>query len=90
VITRLAHPGDLPGFLRLAGEVEQWFGPMVDDDGFRTAVMRNIGRGTSLVVDAHQGPELLGGLLFGGASRSIRSAGLSWLNKHVGRVSDGR
>jgi hypothetical protein len=33
---------------------------MVDDDGFRTAVMRNIGRGTSLVVDAHQGPELLG------------------------------
>jgi hypothetical protein len=60
VITRLARPEDLPGFLRLAGEVEQRFGPMVDDDGFRTAVMRNIGRGTAL-VDDHQGSGLLGG-----------------------------
>ena len=41
---------------------------MVDDDGFQTAVMRNIGRGTALVVDAHQGSGLLGGLLFGGTS----------------------
>jgi GNAT superfamily N-acetyltransferase len=41
---------------------------MVDDDSFQTAVMRNIGRGTALVIDAHQRPGLLGGLLFGGAS----------------------
>ena len=68
VITRLAHPEDLPGLLQLAGEVEQWFGPMVDDDGFQTAVMRIIGRGIALVVDAHQGSGLLGGLLFGGTS----------------------
>lgn len=68
MITRLARPEDLPDLLQLAGEVEQWFGAMVDDDGFQTAVMRNIGRGTALVVDAHQGSGLLGGLLFGGSS----------------------
>jgi GNAT superfamily N-acetyltransferase len=68
VITRLTHPDDLPGFLRLAGEVEQWFGPMVEDEGFRCAVTRNIGRGTALVVDAHQGLGPVGGLLFGGTS----------------------
>jgi ribosomal protein S18 acetylase RimI-like enzyme len=68
VIPRLARPEDLPGFLRLAGEVEHWFGPMVEDEGFRSAVMRNIGRGSALVVDAHQGLGHLGGLLFGGTS----------------------
>jgi ribosomal protein S18 acetylase RimI-like enzyme len=68
VITRLARAEDLPGFLRLAGEVEQWFGPMVDDDGFRMAVVRHIGKGTALVIDAHQGSGLLGGLLFSGTS----------------------
>ncbi|MGH8964875.1 MAG: GNAT family N-acetyltransferase [Actinomycetes bacterium] len=41
---------------------------MVDDDGFRTAVIRNVGRGTALVVDAHQRSGLLGGLLFGGTA----------------------
>jgi hypothetical protein len=68
VIARLARREDLPGLLQLAGEVEQWFGPMVDDDGFKAAVMRNIGRGTALVVDAHQVSGLLGGLLFGASS----------------------
>ncbi|MFD8081835.1 GNAT family N-acetyltransferase [Kitasatospora sp. NPDC059722] len=65
MITRLARPADLPGFLALAAEVEHWFGPMVDDPGFRRAVVRNIDRGRATVVDGPDGG-LLGALLFGG------------------------
>jgi ribosomal protein S18 acetylase RimI-like enzyme len=39
---------------------------MVEDEGFRSAVTRNIGRGTALVADVPQRLGLLGGLLFGG------------------------
>lgn len=68
---RLARTTDLPGFLALAAQVEHWFGPMVDDPGFRAAVGRNIDRGTALVAvaatvtGAPSSPDLLGGLLFG-------------------------
>ncbi|MEU8512101.1 GNAT family N-acetyltransferase [Kitasatospora sp. NPDC048722] len=65
MITRPARPADLPGFLALAAEVEHWFGPMVDDPGFRRAVVRNIDRGRATVVDGPDGG-LLGGLLVGG------------------------
>ncbi|MCX5211625.1 GNAT family N-acetyltransferase [Kitasatospora sp. NBC_00240] len=69
MIVRVARSMDLAGFLGLAGQVEQWFGPMVDDPGFRRAVEDHIGRGAALVVDAPvdapAGDRLLGGLLFG-------------------------
>ncbi|GHH60492.1 N-acetyltransferase [Kitasatospora indigofera] len=65
MIVRVARGMDLAGFLGLAGQVEQWFGPMVDDPGFRRAVEEHIGRGAALVVDAPTGDRLLGGLLFG-------------------------
>jgi hypothetical protein len=46
-----ASPADVAGFLLLAAEVEEWFGPMVGDDGFRAALANNIGR------EAPAGPE---------------------------------
>ncbi|MEU8782929.1 GNAT family N-acetyltransferase [Streptomyces sp. NPDC048637] len=64
MFVRPAQEQDLAGFLQLAAEVEHWFGPMVEDPGFRRAVERHIRRSTALVA-ASAGPELLGGMLFG-------------------------
>ncbi|MER7754089.1 GNAT family N-acetyltransferase [Kitasatospora sp. NPDC097643] len=63
---RLARPADLSGFLALAAEVEDWFGPMVAEPGFHRAVTRHIDRGRATVVDDPAGGTPLGGLLFGG------------------------
>jgi GNAT superfamily N-acetyltransferase len=76
MIVRLARQGDLPGFIALAGQVEQWFGPMVDDPGFVSAVSRHIGRSSALVAAAPSGPDLFGGLLFGGRAPGYH---LRWL-----------
>jgi GNAT superfamily N-acetyltransferase len=57
-----ASTSDLSTFLSLAEEVEEWFGPMVDDPGFRQAVRRGIGRGSALVAVDRDEP--VGGLLF--------------------------
>ncbi|WP_455355405.1 GNAT family N-acetyltransferase [Streptomyces sp. SYSU K217416] len=56
---------DLPAWLGLASEVEDLFGPMVDDPQFRAAVERNMERGTALCVRAagDEPGELAGGLL---------------------------
>ena len=64
MIVRLADEQDAPGVIELASQVEDWFGPMAGDPGFRAVLDRHIGRGTALVaVDAGQA-SLLGGLLF--------------------------
>ncbi|SEG75238.1 Acetyltransferase (GNAT) domain-containing protein [Thermomonospora echinospora] len=60
---RLACGQDVPGFLDLAGQVEHWFGPMVQDPGFHAAVDKHISRATALV--AVDGANVVGGLLFG-------------------------
>ncbi|MFD5082852.1 GNAT family N-acetyltransferase [Kitasatospora sp. NPDC058201] len=62
MIIRLAEH-DLPAFLGLAAEVEEWFGPMVAEPGFHRAVAGHTERGLALVADGPDGP--LGGLLFG-------------------------
>lgn len=64
MIVRLAGEQDSPGFLDLAAQVEHWFGPMVEDPGFRAAVDKHIRRSMALVA-VSSGPGLLGGLLFG-------------------------
>ncbi|MER6328851.1 GNAT family N-acetyltransferase [Streptomyces sp. NPDC014983] len=64
-VIRPARKPDLPGFLALAAEVEHWFGPMVADPGFASAVERGIARSTALVAESASG-NLLGALLFGG------------------------
>ncbi|MBG7700998.1 MULTISPECIES: GNAT family N-acetyltransferase [Streptomyces] len=65
MIIRAAQEQDLPGFLALAGQVEHWFGPMVDDPGFSRAVADGIRASTALVAASPDGPGLLGALLFG-------------------------
>jgi ribosomal protein S18 acetylase RimI-like enzyme len=64
VIVRLASEEDAPGFIELAGQVEQWFGPMVGEPGFRTALEKHIRQGTALVAATSEGTDMLGGLLF--------------------------
>lgn len=64
VIVRLASEQDLPGLLGLASQVEHWFGPMVEDPGFHSAVRKHIRRSTALVA-VSSGSDVLGGLLFG-------------------------
>lgn len=64
MIVRLAGEQDTAGFLGLAAQVEHWFGPMVEDPGFRAAVDRHIRRSMALVAVSSE-PGLLGGLLLG-------------------------
>ncbi|WP_431983322.1 N-acetyltransferase family protein [Streptomyces qinglanensis] len=60
---RPARETDLPGLLRLAGEVEHWFGPMVEEPGFHRALEEHIRRSTALLAVSAQA-DVLGGLLF--------------------------
>jgi hypothetical protein len=77
MIVRLADEQDAPGLIELVRQVEDWFGPMAGDPGFRAALDRHIGRGTALVaVNAGQAG-LLGGLLFSAClSRPLCGQGL--------------
>ncbi|WP_106974120.1 GNAT family N-acetyltransferase [Kitasatospora phosalacinea] len=79
VRVRAGRPADAAGLVRLAGQVEHWFGPMVDDPGFHAAVEQQLADGSALVaVDGEGGGEgggedggvgggsaVLGGLLVG-------------------------
>ena len=65
-----ALPEDLDGFLSLASEVENWFGPMVADPQFHATLEKNIARGTAFAVRADHA--LLGGLLTGGRQPTYR------------------
>ncbi|MBU7598735.1 GNAT family N-acetyltransferase [Streptomyces sp. P38-E01] len=78
MIVRTAREQAFPGFLDLAAEVEQWFGPMVGEPGFHQAVRAHVELGTALVaVAGHSSSSpLLGGLLFGVESPTLR---LHWL-----------
>lgn len=89
MIVRLAEERDFPGFVGLAAQVEHWFGPMVEDAGFHDAVRRHIRRSAALVA-VSAGPDLLGGLLFGGKAPAYH---VHWLvvserarGKGVGRA----
>ncbi|WP_404868504.1 GNAT family N-acetyltransferase [Kitasatospora griseola] len=64
--TVTAVRADIHAWMSLAAEVEDLFGPLVDDPGFQAALMRNIERGTALCVRAAEGragSALAGGLL---------------------------
>lgn len=63
---RPAAEDDVPAFLQLTGEVEQWFGSMVAEPGFHRALHKHIADDRALV--ASDADQLAGAVLFGGAS----------------------
>ncbi|MET8218344.1 GNAT family N-acetyltransferase [Streptomyces hirsutus] len=73
MMIRTAAEQDFPGFLGLASQVEQWFGPMVEVPGFHDAVRAHLRASMALVAVDPTGPGpspgpspgFLGGLLFG-------------------------
>ena len=84
---------DIPGWLRLAAEVEVLFGPMIGDLGFHDFLERSISRRTALCVREHDGPP--GSALMGGLAFSVRppvyrigwlSVAARWRRAGVGRV----
>jgi GNAT superfamily N-acetyltransferase len=80
-----AGADDFQHFLDLAAEVEDWFGPMVDEPGFHEAVRRNIARASALVaLDARQA---VGALLFSLHRAPVYEIG--WLVVTASRCSEG-
>ncbi|MBT2527452.1 GNAT family N-acetyltransferase [Streptomyces sp. ISL-99] len=84
---------DLPAWLCLASEVEDLFGPMVDDPQFRAAVERNMERGTALCVRA--AGDAPGGALAGGLLMTVRppqyeiswlAVGAAWRGRGIGEL----
>ena len=71
---RLATVADLHGFLGLAAQVEQWFGPMINVAGFHNAVKKTAHARTALCVDGDDG--LDGGIL---CNRCPYHFQISWL-----------
>jgi GNAT superfamily N-acetyltransferase len=68
-----AEAGDVPGILRLAAEVEHWFGPMVTEPGFHRALDHHVVDRRALVAFAAEGTsvghaQLAGAVLFGGVA----------------------
>jgi ribosomal protein S18 acetylase RimI-like enzyme len=71
-----AQMADVPAFLELAGQVERWFGPMVNEPAFHEALERSIDRGTALCVRRQDGDGLRGGILFSVRPQLCR---INWL-----------
>ena len=64
---QVAQPEDVGSWLGLAAEVEHLFGPMVSNPKFRSALMRNVERGSAFCIresDGSAGAPLLAGVLF--------------------------
>lgn len=81
-----ATPSHLDAFVGLAAEVEDWFGPMVDEPGFHRAVAKNIARGSALVAMG-PGDTVVGGLLFSAGRAQMHEIG--WLVVAAARRSQG-
>jgi ribosomal protein S18 acetylase RimI-like enzyme len=63
----IAQQEDYTPWLALAAEVEDLFGPMVNNPDFQQTLLKNIGRGTAYCIrenDGSPGTSLIGGMLF--------------------------
>ena len=88
MIVRLASEQDANGFTGLAGQAEHWFGPMVDDRGFRAVTDKHIRQATALVAAASGETVSPGAVCFSAQSpRPITCNGWSSPNAHAGRAS---
>ncbi|MEV6929652.1 GNAT family N-acetyltransferase [Dactylosporangium sp. NPDC051485] len=83
----IATEADVPAWLFLAEQVEDLFGPLVEDPGFRAALLRNIGRGTALCVRvdaAASRAALAGGLLLSAHHPTYQITWLAVSREHRG------
>jgi len=90
---RNATADDFVPWLRLAAEVESFFGPLVGDARFEQAVQRNIARGSAYCVREADGPPgstLWGGMLFSSHPPRYRIGWIAVSEKHrrlgIGRL----
>ena len=81
----LARTEDSGSFLDLAAEVEDWFGPMVDEPGYHRAVRKNIERGSALL--AFDVSDVVGGLFF--SRQRAPAYEIGWLVVTSSRRSEG-
>jgi len=82
---QVAQPEDTESWLRLAAEVEDLFGPMVDEPSFMGALRRNIERGSAFCIRESDGPAgapLLAGVLFSPKPPSYRIGWISVAQTH--------
>jgi hypothetical protein len=87
----LASESDIPGWLALASEVDELFGaPMSTDPLFEALVLKNIRRGTALVVRERHEPAtgMIGAALWSPASRRIGwlVVARAWLGRGIGTM----
>ena len=86
---QVAQPEDVDSWLGLAAEVEHLFGPMVEEPGFRSALVRNIERGSAFCIRESDGPAsaaLLAGVLF---SAKCRAYNIGWMSVARGHRRQG-
>ncbi len=74
-MVRLSTISDFPGWMRLAGEVEPLFGPMVDDPAFCDGLKQAIRQGNAFCLtesdpDGREG-DLLGGIVISREANEI-------------------
>ena len=75
--TQISTLDDFDGWLRLAGEVEPLFGPMVQVNDFREGLRQAISEGNALCVRTERGPD--GQALMGGIVISRQANEIVWL-----------
>ena len=63
MVVKYAHLNDFEQWLALAREVEPLFGPMIKDDGFKSALMDAISNQTALCISSAEGSALAGGII---------------------------
>lgn len=80
-----ATDAHVDGFLALAAEVEEWFGPMVEEPGFHDALRRHLARRSALVALHDDRP--VGGLLF--SHHRAPAYEVTWLVVTGARRSEG-
>lgn len=88
MIARISTPDDFDGWLRLAGEVEPLFGPMVDDPAFRAGLKQALADGHALCVKTDDDGQIQGGIVLSPEANEILwlAVATAWRGKGIGRV----
>ncbi len=84
----MSTPDDLDGWLRLAGEVEPLFGPMVDDPAFSAGLRQALADGHALCVKTDDDDQMQGGIVLSPEDNEILwlAVASAWRGKGIGRA----